>query len=158
MRIGSSGFWWAARYGAVALLVNVGFVTNAGATSVADVLTASTALTVPAGMDEAGWRRWRAAHEAELQRAHTTLAVAHAVEEAVIATQQAAFAQYGVTLMCNYDEESRPDFAVLVDRFVADGARVHGMSEAEARPRLLQTDITDMLPIALLSFYRCPAR
>ena len=73
-----------------------------------------------------------------------------------IGTQQAAFARYGVALMCNYDEESRPDFSVLVDGFVADGARVHGMSVAEARPRLVQTEITEMLPIALLSFYRCP--
>jgi len=156
MRIRSSSVGLAARYGALALLVNVGFVTNAPATSLADVLAATAALTIPPTMDEAAWRAWRATHETDLQRAHTTLALAHAVEEAVIATHQAAFATYGVKLVCNYDEEARPDFPLLVDRFIADGARLHRMTDPEARPRLLQTDITDMLPVALLSFYRCP--
>ena len=128
----------------------------AAATSVADVLAAQAALTVPAGMSDSAWRAWRASHEAELQRAHAVLMLAHAVEETVIATQQAAFAQQHTTFICNYDEESRPEFTTLVDRFVSDGARQHGLPQDDARPRLLQTDITEMLPIALLSFYRCP--
>ncbi len=128
----------------------------AEATSVADVLAAQAALTVPPGMSDTDWRAWRATHEAELQRAHAVLMLAHAVEETVITTQQAAFARMGATFICNYDEESRPDFAALVDRFVAEGAKAHGLTEAAARPRLLQTDVTDMLPIALLSYYRCP--
>jgi hypothetical protein len=143
----------------VLLLVNVAVsaMGPAAAASVADVLAAQAALTVPPGMSDTGWRAWRAAHEAELQRAHTVLMLAHAVEETVIATQQAAFAQRRTTFICNYEEESRPEFATLVDRFVADGARQHGLPEADARPRLLQTDITEMLPLALLSYYRCPA-
>jgi len=131
--------------------------TPAHATSVADVLAAQAALQVPAGMDEAAWRAYRVAHEPALQRSHAILAMAHAVELAVLVTAQAAFAQYGVALLCNYDEEARPDFAELAEQFVADGAARHRMPVAEARPRLLQADIEEMLPTALLSRYRCPA-
>lgn len=130
--------------------------TPAQATTVADVLAAQAALQVPGGMDEAGWRAYRIANEPALQRAHAVLATAHAVEETVLATAQAAFAQYGAVLLCNYDEETRPGFPELVEQFVADGAARHGLPVAEARPRLLQADIEEMLPAVLLARYRCP--
>jgi hypothetical protein len=130
--------------------------TPAQATTVADVLAAQAALQVPAGMDEAAWRAYRIANEPALQRAHAVLATAHAVEETVLATAQAAFSQYGAVLLCNYDEETRPGFPELVEQFVADGAARHGMPVAEARPRLLQADIEEMLPAVLLARYRCP--
>ena len=146
----------AARYGALCLLVNVGFVTSAPAVSVADVLAAHAVLQVPEGMDEAAWRSRRAAQEPAMQRAYAVLATAHAVEEAVIATHHVAMARYGVLLVCNLDEEAMPTFATLAERFVVEGAALHGLGVEEARPRLVQTDITEMLPIALLSWYRCP--
>lgn len=129
----------------------------ARATSVADVLAAQAALQVPSGMNEAEWRAHRAANEAALQRAHAVLATAHAVEETVLATAQAAFAQRGVVLLCNYDEETRPGFPELAEQFVAAGAARHGMAVEAARPRLLQADIEEMLPTVLLARYRCPA-
>ncbi len=128
----------------------------AQATSVAEVLAAQAALQVPPGMDEAGWRAHRAANEPGLQRAHAVLAAAHLAEEAVLATAQAAFAAYGTVLLCNYDEETRPDFPALAEQFVADGAARHGMSVAQARPRLLQANIEEMLATTLLARYRCP--
>jgi len=128
----------------------------AQATSVAEVLAAQAALQVPPGMDEAGWRAYRAAHEPELQRAHAVLAMAHLAEKAVLATVQAAFAAYGTVLLCNYDEATRPGFPELAEQFVAEGAARHGMPAAEARPRLLQADIEEMLATTLLARYRCP--
>lgn len=152
------------RYGAVRRHVkNVGVTIAAllvlarpvGATSVADVLGALAALQVPAGMDAEGWRGYRAAHEADLQRAHATLAIAHAVEETVLATAAAASLRYGRPLLCNYDEETRAGFPDLAELFVAEGARRHGIDFATARPRLLQAGIEEMLPVALLARYPC---
>lgn len=144
------------------MLVNVGCVTMAAgagrAATVADVLAAQSMLVVPPGMAEAGWRGFRATHEAEMQAAYATLTLMRAVEEAVLTTGEAGFAQYGTLLLCNVDEERLPPFPALVERFVEEGARKHGMSVEAARPRLLQADITEMLPVALLSWYRCPLR
>ena len=155
----------AGRYGAVRQRVKDAAVTimallllsaPAGATSVADVLDALAALRVPDGMDAAGWRSYRAAHEAELQRAHAILAIAHVAEEAVLATAAAASLHFGRPLLCNYDEESRAGFPELAELFVALGARRHGLDPAAARPRLLQAGIEEMLPAALLARYPCP--
>ncbi len=152
------------RYGEVRRWVKAGAVAvmfllpcgPAGATSVADVLDALAALQVPAGMGAEDWRAYRAAHEAGLQRAHATLALAHAVEEAVLATGSAAFLRTGVPLLCNYDEEARAGFPELADLFVAEGARRHGMDPAAARSRLLQAAVEEMMPVALLARYPCP--
>lgn len=128
----------------------------AGATTVADVLDALAALQVPAGMDASAWQAYRTAHEAGLQRAHATLAIAHVAEETVLETAAAASLRFGHPLLCNYDEETRAGFPELADLFVAEGARRHGLDPATARPRLLQAGIEEMLPVALLARYPCP--
>lgn len=127
----------------------------ADATSIVDVLDALAALQVPAEMDAEGWRAYRVAHEADLQRAHATLAIAHVAEETVLATAAAASLRYGRPLLCNYDEEARAGFPELAELFVAEGARRHGVDSATARPRLLQAGIEEMLPVALLARYPC---
>ena len=139
---------------AAALLL---LVPPAGATSIADVLDALAMLQVPPGMDAEGWRVHRTAHEAELQRAHVTLTIAHVAEEAVLATAAAAYQHLGRPLLCNYDEETRAGFPELAEVFVAEGARRHHLNPESARPLLLQAGIEEMLPVALLARYPCPA-
>ena len=141
----------------VTILAAMLLVSPANATSVADVLDALSALQVPPGMDAAAWQAYRTAHEAGLQQAHATLAIAHAVEETVLETAAAASLHFGHPLLCNYDEETRAGFPELAELFVAQGARRHGLDPATARPRLLQAGIEEMLPVTLLARYPCPA-
>ncbi len=140
----------------VTILAAILLASPAGATSVADVLDALTALQVLPGMDASAWQAYRIAHEADLQRAHATLAIAQVAEGTVLETAAAASLRFGHPLLCNYDEETRAGFPELAELFLAEGARRHGVDPATARPRLLQAGIEEMLPVALLARYPCP--